>query len=303
MMIKRIFLFLLLNLLVIFTIGILVQVLGLNHYLAASGMSYGPLLVICALYGFVGAFISLQISRWSAKRMMRIQLIDPKNPQGRFEADLIDKIKSLCQRAGLETLPEIGVYQSPEVNAFATGPSKKRALLAISSSLLNQMDGRAVEGVLGHEISHIANGDMVTMTLVQGLVNTFVIFFSQIIAFAIEQAVERDNEGGGLGFFAQFFLVMALESVLMFLTSPIIYWVSRRREYRADAGSAKLSGADTMIYALDSLKRCLGMEDKRGPALSSFKINGHGHGVWSLFFSTHPPLDARISALRRGSYA
>ncbi|MHB2026836.1 MAG: protease HtpX [Elusimicrobiota bacterium] len=302
---KRIFLFIVLNLLILFVVNIIIQLLHIPPYLTANGINYQALLLMCFIFGFVGAFISLQISRWSAKRMMGIQLIDPQNPQNQFESSLVERVKSLCSRAGLQTLPEIGIYQSPEVNAFATGPSKKRSILAISSSLLEQMDSRAIDGVLGHEISHIANGDMVTMTLIQGLVNTFVMFLSQIIAFAIENALERDsdNRGGGLGFFAQYILVMVLESVLMFLASPIIYWVSRRREYRADAGSAKISGAETMIYALESLKKSLGESDNRAPALAAFKINGHGHGIWSLIFSTHPPLDARIEAIRRGSYA
>ena len=209
------------------------------------------------------------------------------------------KVRNLCQRAGLETLPEIGVYQSPEINAFATGPSRRRALLAISSSLLENMDSSAIDGVIGHEISHIVNGDMVTMTLLQGVVNTFVIFVSQILAFLIENAMQkREDERGGMGFIAQFLLINALETVLFILASPVIYWFSRRREYAADAGSARLTSSQTMIHALESLQTALSGEDNRAPALSTFKINGHGRGLVAALFASHPPLDARIEALK-----
>ena len=209
-------------------------------------------------------------------------------------------MRDLCQRAGLETLPEIGIYQSPEINAFATGPSRKRALLAISSSLLDHMDSQAVDGVIGHEITHIVNGDMVTMTLIQGLVNTFVMVVAEIALFVIENAMRKnDDERGGLGFIAQFILLSVLESVLFFLASPVIYGFSRWREYRADSGSAHLTSPQVMIHALESLQAVTSTEDNRAPALSTFKINGHGRGLFALLFASHPPLDARIAALKR----
>lgn len=302
---KRILLFVITNILVVVTISLLINLLGLRPYLSARGVDYQALLVFCALFGFAGAFISLQISRWSAKMAMGVQLIDPKNPSNQLESRLVDTIKSLCQSAGLDALPQIGIYASPEVNAFATGPSRSRALLAISTGLLENMDSRAVEGVLGHEVSHIANGDMVTMTLLQGVINTFVMFIARVAVIAIDNAMRsRDGEerrGGGLGYFAQYMLVSVLESVLMLLAAPILYSYSRRREYKADAGSARLKGPDTMIYALESLQRATSVRDDRAPSLSTFKINGYGHGLMAALYSSHPPIASRIAALRRGT--
>lgn len=299
---KRFLIFVATNLLVVLTISLLVQVLGLQHALYARGADYRGLLVVCAVMGFAGSFISLQLSRWSAKNAMGVQLIDPANPNGDFEARLVERVKRLCQGAGLETLPEIGVYESPEVNAFATGPSRSRSLLAISTGLLNAMDSRAVDGVLGHEISHIVNGDMVTMTLLQGVVNTFVMFLSRVGAMLIDNAMRsRDDdgrEGGGLGYFAHYMLVSVLETVLMLLASPLVYWFSRQREYKADAGSARITGRDTMIHALQSLQSGRRIRDDRAPAVSMFKIDGHGHGLAQLLFSTHPPIEKRIEALK-----
>jgi heat shock protein HtpX len=298
---KRIILFVAVNLLVILVVSLLVNLLGIRPYLNARGVDYVALLEFCALFGFAGSLISLSMSRWTAKMMMRVELINPDHPQGAAESRIVEMVRNLVRKAELPALPEIGVYESPEINAFATGPSKRRALLAISSGLLNAMDDDAVEGVIGHELSHVANGDMVTMTLLQGVVNTFVMFLSYVIAFAIDNAMRsRDSEerGGGLGYFSQMILIWVLESALMFLASPIIYAYSRWREYRADAGSARLTARETMIHALESLKRATQVEDNRAPALSSFKINGRGHGLMALLFSTHPPIDARIEALR-----
>ncbi|MBI5630863.1 MAG: protease HtpX [Elusimicrobia bacterium] len=299
---KRVMLFVAVNLLVVLAVSFLLRLLGLEPYLTAQGLNYKALLIFCSIFGFAGAFISLQISRWTAKMAMGVQLIDPDKPGGAAEERIVSLVRSLCQRAGLATLPEIGVYRSPEVNAFATGPSQSRSLLAISTGLIERMDPKAVEGVIGHEIAHIANGDMVTMTLLQGVVNTFVMFFARVIAFAIDNAMrsrDDDKRGSGLGYFAHYILVSVLESVLMLLASPLIYYFSRLREYRADAGSARYAGRETMIHALESLKSSVQVQDNRAPALSAFKINGHGHGIVALLFSSHPPLDARIEALRR----
>jgi len=299
---KRVLLFVLTNILVIVTVSLIINILGLRPYLSAQGIDYQSLLVFCALFGFAGSFISLQLSRWMAKRGMGVQVIDPASPGGDFEARLVARVQRLCQQAGLDTLPEIGIYPSPEVNAFATGPSKSRALLAISSGLLNRMDDRAIDGVLGHEISHIVNGDMVTMTLLQGIVNTFVMFVSRIAVYALDNAMRsRDDDRGsrGLGYFSQYLLISALESILMFLASPVIYWYSRRREYRADAGSARMTGRETMIHALESLRDGPRIQDDRAPSVSAFKIDGRGHGIMQALFSTHPPLEARIEALKR----
>lgn len=298
---KRIFLFVAVNLLVVVAVSLFINILGIRPYLTANGINYQSLLIFCALFGFVGSFISLQLSRWSAKMAMGVHVIDPNRPGGEAEAFLVQKVRSICQRAGLETLPEIGIYDSPEVNAFATGPSKSRSLLAVSTGLLRRMDDKAVEGVLGHELAHIANGDMVTMALVQGVVNTFVMFLSRVAVFAIDSYLRRgDDRGGGLGFFAHYLLVSLFETVFMLLAMPVVYWFSRLREYRADAGSAAYCGRETMIHALESLKKSVGAaRDERGPALATLKINGHPEGLLAKLFSSHPPLELRIAALKR----
>lgn len=298
--IKRVMLFVFTNILVIAAISIIVQIFGLERYTGGQGGTMG-LLIMCGLFGFVGSFISLQMSRWTAKRAMGVQLIDPENPQSRVEREIVDLVRSLCTRLNIRTLPEIGIYDSPELNAFATGPSADRALLAISSGLLEKMDPSALEGVIGHEVCHIANGDMVTMTLLQGVVNTFVMFLSRILVFALDNFLRDrdDRRGGGLGYFAQYMLIQVLQSVLMLLASPLIYYFSRMREYAADAGSARATGRENMIHALETLKRYTQIEDNRAPALSTFKINGRGHGLIAMLYASHPPLDARIEALRR----
>jgi heat shock protein HtpX len=298
---KRILLFLATNFLVVLTVSFIVNALGLQPALSARGIDYRSLLIFCAVWGFAGSFISLQLSRWMAKMSMGVQLIDPANPPDQESARIVGVVRDVCRRAGLETLPEIGIYNSPEVNAFATGPSRSRSLLAISTGLLNSMDSKAVEGVIGHEVTHIVNGDMVTMTLLQGVANTFVMFFARLIAFFIDNAMRsRDNErGGGLGYFGRYLVIMVLESVLMLLSSVVVYWFSRRREYAADMGSARMLGRETMIHALEQLGAATGQTDDRAPALSTFKINGHGRGLAALLFSSHPPIPQRIEALRR----
>lgn len=299
---KRVFLFLAVNFLVVVTISLAINLLGLKPWLTASGLNYMSLLVFCALFGFGGSFISLQLSRWMAKTAMGVHLIDPKRPGGEAEAFLVEKVRALSTQAGIEVLPEIGIYDSPEVNAFATGPSKNRALVAVSTGLLDRMDSTAVEGVLGHEISHVANGDMVTMTLIQGVVNTFVMFVARVAAFMIDNFLRsRDDEGrGGLGYFAHMMVVMLLETVLMLLASPLIYWFSRRREFRADAGSARIAGRQTMIHALESLLRSKDRVDGRHASLATLKINGKARGLIAYLYASHPPLEASIEALRKG---
>jgi heat shock protein HtpX len=296
---RRFAVFFAVNAAVLIVIGMLLNLLGVRPYLRSQGISYDGLLVFCALWGFVGSFVSLQISRWAAKRAMGVQLIDPNTPSGAVQSHLVGRIRDLSQRAGLKTLPEIGVYRSPEVNAFATGPSRDRALVAVSTGLLERMDDEAVEGVLGHEISHIANGDMVTMALVQGVVNTFVMFFARVIAQIIDSFLRRDDEGGGLGFFGYFIVVSILDTVLMLLASPIVYAFSRYREYRADAGSAKLTRPGTMIHALEALGRNSGRFDKQDAAIATMKIQGGAHGLLASLFSSHPPIPSRIQALRQ----
>lgn len=299
---KRIMLFLLTNVLVVLTINLLMQVFGLHYSLAQRGVDYRGLLVMCAMFGFAGSLISLAISRWSAKMAMGVVVLDPTRPRDDMEARLIRQVTELSRKAGLDTLPEIGIYESREVNAFATGPTKRRSLLAVSTGLLESMDSRAVEGVLGHEIAHISNGDMVTMTLLQGLVNTFVMFFARVIVIFLENAMRRDDrDGREMGYWMRYMVVSLLETVLFLLAAPVIYWFSRRREFRADAGSAQMTSPGTMIHALQQLQRASKIVDNRAPALSAFKIDGRPQGVLQRLFSSHPPIEKRIEALRTGT--
>ncbi len=288
---KRVFLFLVVNVAVIMMISVLMALFGVN-----PGTMSG-LVIMCTMFGMGGAFISLQISRWTAKRAMGVQLIDPARPGSHAAAALVERVQGLSTRAGLPVLPEIGVYDSPEVNAFATGPSKSKSLLAVSTGLLQKMDDRAVEGVLGHEISHIANGDMVTMTLIQGVVNTFVMVTARIVAMVIDNFLRGDDDGPGLGFFGYLMVLWIVEPILFLMASPIIHAFSRQREYRADAGSAQLAGRETMIHALQSLQANLGPVDKRGDAIATLKISGEGSGLFAKLYASHPPIPDRIRAL------
>jgi heat shock protein HtpX len=299
---KRIFLFGLVNVLVVVTLSILMDLLGIRSGLEARGIDYSALLVFCAFIGFGGALFSLAISRWVAKAVMGVQVIDPNRPGSSSELALLQRVHRLAQRAGLGTAPEVGIYDSPEINAFATGPSRNRALVAVSSGLLRQMDDSAIEGVLGHELTHVANGDMVTMTLLQGVVNTFVMFFARILAWGISQAMSgggRDDNRRANPFVA-YLLTYAFEFAFGILGMIVIAFFSRWREFRADAGGAKLAGRDKMIHALESLQRGLGAPaDPRGQSLASLKISG-GSGLMALLQS-HPALEVRIAALRKAA--
>ncbi|MBI4676913.1 MAG: protease HtpX [Elusimicrobia bacterium] len=297
--IKRIFLFVAVNLLVILAISIVIQIVGVEPYLTRGGINYRALLTFCAIFGFVGSFISLQLSRFMAKHALGVVLIDPQAPGGAAESRLVETVTRICQRAGLNPLPEIGIYPSREVNAFATGPSRSRSLVAVSSGLLDRMDDKAVEGVLAHEVSHIVNGDMVTMTLLQGVANTFVMFAARVAVFAIDSFLRsRDDEGKGLGYFAQYLLIMLFETALMLLAMIVVYYFSRRREFAADNGSAELAGRETMIHALESLQDHKDAVDRSQPSLATLKIHGGARGMVALLFSSHPPIEARIAALR-----
>ncbi len=293
---KRIFLFMLTNILVMATITIVCQLLGIGKYTTPYGINYEHLALFCLVWGFGGAFISLAISRWMAKMSMGVQVIDPDRASG-DERWLIDTVHRLAKDGGMTTMPEVGIYDSPEINAFATGPSKSRSLVAVSSGLLHRMDRAEVEGVLGHEIAHITNGDMVTMTLIQGVVNAFVMFFARIIAFAISQAMPRGENGephpmAGIVNFAAVFI---LEMVFSVLGMIVVSWFSRWREYHADQGGAALTGKGKMIAALEALQRAHGAPRDDAPAMASMKISGGG---MMAMFSTHPPLEERIARLR-----
>jgi heat shock protein HtpX len=288
-MAKRILLFVLTNILIVATISIVLSVLGVKPYLTAQGINYGSLIVFCLVWGFGGAFISLAISRKMAKWSMGVKLIDRNESDPDLQWVRQTTLR-LAQSAGLPE-PEIGYYDSPEMNAFATGPSKSRSLVAVSTGLLRRMNRNEAEGVLAHEVAHIANGDMVTMTLVQGVVNAFVMFISRVVIHAIAQFVDEKQRP-----IVQFVGVIVFEILLGFLGMMVVAAYSRAREYRADAGGARLGGRENMIGALKALQRQAGMPTEND-ALAAFKISGGGGGI-ARFFSTHPPLEARIAALQ-----
>ena len=289
-MAKRIFLFVLTNLAIVATLTIVVRLLGLDRGLSANGLNLGSLAMFCLIYGMGGAFISLQISRWVAKRATGVQLIDGRS--GNAELDwLYATVRRLTQQANLP-MPEVGVYNSEEVNAFATGPSKSRSLVAVSAGLMRAMRHEEIEGVLAHEVAHIANGDMVTMTLLQGVVNAFVMFAARVIAHLMTRTSDgRQGNGGGM----YFLIVIVLQFAFGILGMLITSWFSRQREFRADRGGASLAGRDRMVGALRRLAANHELVDTRNEALATMKISGAGR--WGLFFSTHPPLEVRIAAL------
>ena len=288
---KRILLFLATNLAVVAVLSIVARVTGLDRWLAANGGSYEGLLVMAALFGFGGALISLAMSKWMAKRAMGVRVID--QPANSDEQWLVATVRSLAEQQGIG-MPEVGIFDSPQPNAFATGARRDAALVAVSSGLLRGMSRNEVSAVLGHEITHVANGDMVTLTLIQGVVNTFVIFLSRVVGGIVDRALSRDGEGrGGIGYFVT---VMVTQLVLGIVASMIVMWFSRRREFRADAGGAHLSGRNNMIAALERLKAA--QEPPLPGQLAAFGIGGGaGSGLQRLFLS-HPPLEERIAALQ-----
>lgn len=290
---KRIFYFLLTNVLVITTIGIIVQLTGAHRYIGSNGIDFGALLLLSAIIGFSGAFISLAISRWMAKKMMGVRVIDPDNPQSQHEAAVVEKVHRLARAAGLMHMPEVGIYHSPEVNAFATGPTKKRSLVAVSAGLLNEMDDDAVEGVIAHEIAHVSNGDMVTMTLLQGVVNTFVVFMARVVAFAVSRFV-RDE----IAPIVHFLAIIVFQILFSILGSLVVSAYSRWREYGADRGGGDIAGKDKMRHALEMLKAYSGRvkdEEQNHTSVAALKINGKQKAV--SLFSSHPHIDERIRRL------
>lgn len=295
---KRIGLFLVVNILVVTTVSVILNVLGVRPYLNAQGLDYASLAIFCLVWGMAGSFISLGLSRIMAKRMMGVRVIDP-NTSNAEEMDLVRLVHGLSVKAGLPKMPEVGVYDSPEVNAFATGPTKARSLVAVSRGLLQKMNRAELEGVLGHEVAHIANGDMVTMTLLQGVVNAFVMFLARAIAFAIAHMGRDRDEEHGVAYGSYFIVQFILEIVFMILGSMVVAWFSRHREFKADAGGAGLAGRRKMIDALSGLRRNYELIDPRTqPALKSFKISNRTSGFMRLF-STHPPLEERIARLEK----
>ena len=290
---KRVFLFLATNIAVIFILSIVLRLLGIDQIQTAQGtINYQALLIFSFVFGMGGSFISLAISKWSAKRMTGAKVIE--QPANQTEQWLVSTVQRLSQQAGIG-MPEVAIYPGQEVNAFATGARRDKALVAVSMGLLNSMENNEIEGVLAHEVSHIANGDMVTMTLLQGVLNTFVIFLSRILGSIVNRVVFRSNSNYGIGYFLS---VIVLQIVFGVLASFVVAAFSRHREYRADAGGAKLSGRSNMIAALECLRR------SHQPAalpeqLEAMGIaSGNPTGLRALMM-THPPLDDRIRALQQ----
>ena len=293
-MLKRVALFLATNLAVILVLSVVLRLLGVDRILdeSGAGLDYQALLILSLVIGFGGSFISLAMSKWMAKRSTGAQVIS--GPRNEIESWLLSVVERQARQAGIET-PEVAIYPSPDMNAFATGARRNAALVAVSTGLLQNMPRDEVEAVLAHEISHVANGDMVTLTLVQGVVNTFVIFLSRVIGHVIDRVVLRNESGHGLGYFAA---VLVAQLVLGILASTIVMWVSRQREFRADAGSAELNGAQPMVRALARLER--GTPAHLPESLEAFGISGsERHGIQRLCMS-HPPFPDRIEALQRG---
>ena len=293
---KRIGLFIMTNIAIMLVLAVALQVLGIDSLLKESGsdLDLRALLIFSAIFGMGGSFISLAMSKWMAKRMTGAQVIS--QPTTEVENWLISTVRGQAQAAGIG-MPEVAIFDSPSPNAFATGARKDSALVAVSTGLLRNMKRDEVEAVLGHEVSHVANGDMVTLALIQGVVNTFVIFLSRVVGFLVDRLVFKTERGHGPAFFITSIFAQV---VIGFLASTIVFWFSRHREYRADAGGARLASAPKMISALEALKR--GSEQAELPdQMAAFGISGKKMGGLAQLFATHPSLDDRIAALRAGA--
>ncbi len=292
---KRILLFILTNIAVMVVItvawSIISSVFGLGHMQSKDGLNLTSLLVFSVLVGFTGSFISLMISKWMAKRSVGAVVIE--QPQNSTEVWLMETVRRQANAAGIK-MPEVAIYDAPDINAFATGPSRNNALVAVSTGLLNYMNRDEAEAVMAHEIGHVANGDMVTLTLIQGVVNTFVVFLAYVIGYFVDRVILKNEEGQGIGFFIA---NLVAQIALGFLASIIVMWFSRQREFRADAAGAKFAGKEKMIAALEKLKAM--HEPSHLPEqMAAFGING---GDIQKMFSSHPPLDERIAALRNAA--
>jgi len=287
---KRIVLFLATNLAIVLVLSFTMRILGVEPYLTANGLNLGSLLIFAAVMGFGGSFISLAISKWMAKKSMGVRVIE--TPSNSTEFWLMETIRKYSADAGIG-MPEVGIYDAPDVNAFATGMTRNSSLVAVSSGLFRQMTREEAEAVLGHEIAHVANGDMVTLALIQGVVNTFVMFLSRVIGHTLDRVVFKNEEGHGPAFFVT---MIVAELVLGILASIIVMWFSRQREFRADRGGASLAGRGAMIAALERLGS---LHPQPLPAkMAAFGIAGGTPQGWKRLFMTHPPLEARIAALR-----
>lgn len=291
---KRIFLFLATNFAVLIVLSIVLRILGVDSLLAQNNVDLNipALLVFSAVFGMGGSFISLAISKWMAKRSMGVQVID--RPTNQTEQWLVETVRQHASRAGIG-MPEVGIFPASKPNAFATGMSRNNALVAVSTGLLNHMAPEEVEAVLGHEVSHVANGDMVTLGLIQGVVNTFVIFLSRVVGHVVDRAVFKTQEGYGPAYFITSIVAQIVFSIL---ATVIVMWFSRWREFHADDGGARLAGRDKMIAALRRLQMVHEPQDLPGE-FAAFGISGGLGGGLKKWFMSHPPLEERIAALQR----
>jgi heat shock protein HtpX len=292
---KRILLFVATNLAVIVLLGIITRLLGVDRFLVGTGLNLTSLLIFSAIFGMGGSFISLLTSKWIAKMSVGAQVIE--QPRTQTELWLVETVHRQAQNAGIG-MPEVAIYHAPEPNAFATGASRNHALVAVSTGLMEQMSADEVEAVLGHEVSHVANGDMVTLTLIQGVLNAFVIALSRVVGYLVDRALSRNEEyrGPGIGYYIASFI---MEIVFGFLASLVVMWFSRRREFHADAGGARLAGRSKMIAALERLRQ-LHKPSQLPSQMAAFGINGGLREGLRKLLMTHPPLEERIAALRQG---
>lgn len=290
---KRILLFVATNIAVLVVLSVVLRLLGVENILSEQGteLDLRSLLIFSAVIGFGGSLISLAISKWTAKAMTGARVID--NPRTAAESWLVSTVHRQAQEAGIRP-PEVAIYDAPEPNAFATGATRNNALVAVSTGLLNSMGQKEVEAVLAHEVSHVANGDMVTLALIQGVVNTFVVFLSRVVGFIVDRVIFKTERDYGPGFFIA---SLVAQIALGVLASIIVAWFSRQREFRADAGGAKLAGRQAMIGALESLRRSQGHPAELPASLQAFGISGGGS--MARLFMSHPPLEERIAALKR----
>tara|TARA_Y100000590_G_C15717611_1_gene1012390 strand:- start:307 stop:1224 length:918 start_codon:yes stop_codon:yes gene_type:complete len=290
---KRVFLFILTNIAILVVLSIFLSLTGFTGILQSNGvdLDYNSLMIFSLVFGMGGSFISLYLSKWMAKKMAGVQVIT--QPSNEFEKWYLATVEEHSKILGIKT-PEIGIFQSDAPNAFATGASKNSSLVALSTGLINKMDRNEVSAVIGHEMSHVANGDMVTLSLIQGIVNAFVIFFSRVIGHFVDRVILKNDRGYGIGYF---FTVIFAQVVLGILASTIVFWFSRRREYRADFGGAQLTSKENMISALEALQKFSAA--KLPDQMMAFGISNKGERSYlSKIFSSHPPLENRIKALR-----
>lgn len=292
---RRVLYFLITNLAILIIFGTVIRLLGIEPYLTNYGMNYQSLLIFAAVFGMGGAFISLALSKWSAKRLTGTEVIT--TPGNEREGWLINTVSELAQAAGIE-MPEVGIYSSEDLNAFATGMRKNSSLVSVSTGLLYRMEREKIRAVLAHEVSHIANGDMVTLALIQGVVNTFVIFLSRVVGHTVDRLIFRNERGHGIGFWVTTILA---EILLAILASIIVFWFSRRREYRADSGAASLVGKRPMIGALETLRASVNKQHLPDQ-MAAFGISGTKKRGLAALFATHPQLEDRIRALQKSAY-